>query len=424
MTIPVVGEHRITPSSVPVVRFKLTSVLGRALEAARAVVDDLDDDQVPASLRKVRAHAGELTPPLAAQLLKEIDRLDWLRERALESWDDADPGSDGPHRASALFLVRPEGWAANLVRLAWEAGSAAGSGASQRGDRAAQALEGELMASREKVKGLQKEIDGLRSEVAAERRAARAPERARRAAEARVEDAARRADEERAARLAERDAAIATLEAEVLRLRDELRASRKELAAASARIEEQGAGSAWVGREPLDLARHLDDLMLQARRGASATADTALAIGAPALPTGVRPDAPEAIDALVRIPGPLGVIVDGYNAGLAMGEGSPAEVRSRLEDLLRRLRTLGGPGMTVTVVWDSALEEPTPRRPDSLDIRFAPPGTPADDVVVAIAAAASRAVVITNDREVRDRAEAGGALALWSDALVAWARRR
>jgi hypothetical protein len=276
-----------------------------------------------------------------------------------------------------------------------------------------------------KVKGLQKEFDGLRAEIAAERRSARTPDRAVRAAEARAEAAMRRADEERAALLAERHAAVTALESEVARLRDELRAARKDLAAANARIEEQRVGLAWAGREPLDLARRLDDLMVQAsRKGTAATFDTAAPVGAPALPKGVRPDAPEAIDAIVRLPGPLGVIVDGYNAGLAMGEGSPAEVRSRLEDLLRRLGTLGGPAMTVTVVWDSTLEAATPRRPDSLDIRFAPPGTPADDVVVAIAAAAPRSVVITNDREVRDRAEAEGALALWSDALVSWERRR
>jgi rRNA-processing protein FCF1 len=56
-------------------------------------------------------------------------------------------------------------------------------------------------------------------------------------------------------------------------------------------------------------------------------------------------------------------------------------------------------------------------------VTFAPPGTSADDVIVRLAAVPGT-VVISNDREVRERATQAGALALWSEALVAWARRR
>lgn len=406
------------------VRFRLTSMLGKALEAARSVLDDLDSDQVPASLRPVVAHAGELTPPLAEKLLREIDRFEWLREKALESWDDADPEADGPFRASALFLARPDGWARDLIEIAWGAGATAGTGASEREDRSRRALEADLAAAREKVKSLQKEVDGLRSDLAAERKAARAPDRERRAAEARAREAERQADEERAAALNKSEVRIEGLEDEIVRLREDLRVTRRERATAQALVEELRAGGRWTGREPLDLARHLDDLMAQARRGGESAGGDIGEIERLALPIGVRPDAAEAIDGVVRLPGPIGVVVDGYNAGLAMGEGTPVEVRARLEDVLRRLDILGGPGMTVTVVWDSRVHEPTPRRPDALDVRFAPPGTPADDVVVSLAATIGRCVVITNDREVRERAEATGALTLWSDALVAWARRR
>jgi hypothetical protein len=80
--------------------------------------------------------------------------------------------------------------------------------------------------------------------------------------------------------------------------------------------------------------------------------------------------------------------------------------------------------MTVTVVWDSNADQPGSRKPRGIDVRFAPAGVEADDVVVKIAAGLRRCVVITNDRAVRERAERTGALALWSDALVDWARRR
>ncbi|HSM01117.1 MAG TPA: hypothetical protein VK960_01580 [Acidimicrobiia bacterium] len=416
--------RRSCAASVAGVRFRLTSVLGKALATARAVLDDLDSDQVPASLRPIVAHAGELTPPLAEKLLREIDRFDWLRERALESWGDGDPNADGPHRASALFLARPDGWVRDLIETIWEAGAAAGSDASERESRAVRALETDIAAAREKVKNLQKEVDGLKSELAAERKTARAPDRERRVTEARALEAQRQAEQERAAAVAEVEARVAGLEGEMARLREELRVARRDRATAEARAEELRAGGRWSGREPLELARHLDDLMAQARHEGATHDGEAVQVEQLALPIGVSPDTAEAIDAVVRLQGPIGIVVDGYNAGLAMGEGALGDVRARLEDVLRRLGTLGGPAVTVTVVWDSRVEESTPRRPDGLDVRFAPPGTPADDVVVALAATAARCVVITNDREVRERSEAAGALTLWSDALVAWARRR
>lgn len=404
--------------------FRLASVLGKALDLARSVLQDLEPDQVPAALRRVAAHPGDLTPPLADRLAREIDRLDWLRERALEAWPEADPNAAGPELPSALFLARPEGWATDLMKAVGESAAAAGAGTAGRGDRQARQRERDLMAAKEKVKALQKTVSSLRSELGEERRARLAPERARRAAEAKAATAESRAADERAAETARLVVRIEALRSDLEAAREEARGLRRERAEAAARLEEMRSGGAWADRSPIELARHLDDLMAQARRTAAAGFPEPDSRDAPVLPPGVRPDTAEAMDIVLRLPGRLGIVVDGYNAGLAFGEGSPSEVRSRLEDLLRRIRTLGGPSMTLTVVWDSASEEPVPRRPDGLDVRFAPPGVPADDVVVAIAADSTRCVVITNDRDVRERAERTGALALWSDALVAWARRR
>ena len=405
-------------------RFRLASVLGKALDLARSVLHDLEADQIPAKLRKVAAHAGDLTPPLAERLAREIDRLDWLRERAVAAWPEADPSAEGPERPSALFLVRPEGWAADLIKAVGESAAAAGTEAAGRGDRLARGRAHDLMVAKDKVKALQKTLDSLRSELGEERRARLAPERARRAAESKEAAAEGRAADQRAAETARLVGRIEALQAELEAAREEARGLRRARAEAAARLEEMRSGGAWADRSPVELARHLDDLMAQARRAAAAGLPEPDGHDAPVLPPGVRPDTAEAIDSVLRLPGRVGVVVDGYNAGLAFGEGSPPEVRSRLEDLLRRIRTLGGPSMTLTVVWDSASEEPVPRRPNGLDVRFAPPGVPADDVVVAIATDSRRCVVITNDRDVRERAERTGALALWSDALVAWERRR
>ena len=92
----------------------------RALEAAAKALRDLDADQVPADLLRVRGRPLPLPPPLAVSLLKALDRYDWLREKALEAWPEADSATAGPERASALVLQRPSGWVARLAAAASE----------------------------------------------------------------------------------------------------------------------------------------------------------------------------------------------------------------------------------------------------------------------------------------------------------------
>jgi hypothetical protein len=144
---------------------------------------------------------------------------------------------------------------------------------------------------------------------------------------------------------------------------------------------------------------------------------------APALPGGVRPDSAEAVDRVLEHRGPKHIVVDGYNVGLALAAGKAAEVRARLDPVLGRLRTMARPPRSVTVVYDSSREGSRVSGVSGVVVTFAPPGTSADDVIVRLAAVPGT-VVISNDREVRERAAGVGALALWAEALVAWARRR
>lgn len=410
--------------SVRTVRFKLTSALGKAFELARAALKDLDADQVPARLRAVAGHPGDLTPDLARRLARELDQLEWLRLRALEAWPEADPEKPGPDRASALFLARPDGWAAALVLAVGEAASAArGEGRVQEGsDRDSVAADRDSWKA--KARDALKKLSSAEAELARVEKSLRAPERALKAADAKAAAGRQKAAAAEAAALEALQGQVEAGQADVKKAREEIRRLRRALGDAEARAEEARTGPGWLGRDPVDLARHLDDLMTRARRATAPTVDESAAAETVVLPAGVAPDSPEAIAAVLQVGGPIAVIVDGYNAGLAFGKGTPAEVRERIETLLRRLRRLGSPAMTVTVIWDSAAEDSLSRRPGGLDVRFAPPGVPADDIVVEVAARSRQSVVITNDREVRERAERTGALALWSDALVAWARRR
>jgi hypothetical protein len=256
-------------------------------------------------------------------------------------------------------------------------------------------------------------------------KALRAPDRATKAAGAKETAARKRAETDHAAEVEGLQRLVTDLETKVKKAGEEVRRLRRSSGDAEARAVEAQTGPGWLGTDPIDLARHLDDLMARSRRVGATDPGPVLAEERLQLPAGVGPDSPEAIDAVARMGGRVAVIVDGYNAGLALGPGTAAEVRSRLEPHLRRLRSLGGSAMTVTVVWDSKAEQQGSRKPGGgIEVVFAPAGVEADDVVVNIAARRSRCVVITNDRAVRERAERTGALALWSDALVAWARKR
>ena len=395
-------------------------MIGKALETARTVLRDLDADQVPASLRKVVAHAGELTPPLADRLARELDRLDWLRDKSLGVWAEAEAEVDGPDRGSALFLLRPEGWSVELLKVAGNAASVEPAGRRPRID---DAVVKELAVARDKAKALGREVDALRRRVAELQRAERAPERDRAADEARQAGEVRALEERLGAELAGTRRRLEEVASALKGAREDLRQARRDRADAEARLAAIRYTGSWADRDPVDLAVHLDAVAAQARRTPEAT-EGVRTLDAPSLPAGVRPDSAAAVEAVLRLHGPVGLLVDGYNAGLAMGSRAPAEVRTRLETILKRIRTLGGPSVAVTVVWDSAVHQEERRLPEGLDVRFTPAGVSADDVLVELASVTPRAIVVTNDREVRERAEAVGALTLWSTALVQWAKKR
>jgi hypothetical protein len=403
----------------------MAGLVGRALEAARRALRDLDHDQVPAALRRVAAHSGDLTPPLADRLLRELDVLDWLRTKALEAWPEADPDAPGPDRASALFLARPDGWVGALVAEAGEAMRALAAADAARSDRDRESLERSLAASRDRERELRRQLAEALTEARELRRRASEPRRAERAGEARVRDELARERARWAATLADMEERVSALDEEVSVLREELHRTRVARAEMANQLESMRGGSRWSDRDPVDLAAFIDDVAAQARPSRSVPDSARAGPAAFELPPGVRPDEARAVDALLVHPGPLLVVVDGYNVALSMWTGPPADSRSRLETLLRRLLLIAPPTMRVSVVWDSSIDGAAATRSGRLEVRFADGNATADDVVVGLAGdSAVPAVVVSNDREVRERAARAGADALWADALVAWAAMR
>lgn len=417
-TIPCVGVSR--PLKV-----RLARLLGPALDAGRRALEELDPDQVPAGLRRVAAHSGELTPPLADRLLRQLDELDWLRERALALWPEADPEGEGPERASALFLARPRGWAVDLLSVVAERTVELAAADLSREDRRSRSLQRDLEAAREREKTWRRRMEQADKQIQALRRSAADPARSSRAEAARLAREAARAEERWAERREDLEGRLAAAEAGAEALRGELHRAKSERADLQARLADAAGAPSWQGRDPESLARLLDEVALQARLPMPDPMWPGAEERPFELPQGVRPDEAKAVDALLHHRGPVAVVVDGYNAALSLGGGTPAEVRSRLEAVLARLAVVAAPSKRVTVVWDSSVGAAERRRVQGVEVRFADQGSSADDLVVELAAAAEvPVVVVTNDRLLRERAEAVGAAALWADALVAWSRRR
>lgn len=402
----------------------------RALEAAAKALRDLKADQVPADLRRVAGRPFPLPPPLAASLLRGIDRYDWLREKAGEVWPEADPEAAGPDQASALLLLRPPGWTAQVAALAAGLG---GEEARSSGDDLEQQLESargkaeewKRRTRAEKEKG-RREAREAREALAGERAARQALQAVPARVEAAREEAVERLTAEVEERTAERDAA----RRESRRLRQALADQRRGRAAAEAQLAEVGPSASWGG-DPLDLAAHLDRAALMARpplpvdeQPEPGSDEEGLTLR---LPLPVRPDQKGAIDWLVRRSEATTLIVDGYNLAFKLtGSSDPAAGRERVLMLLDRLRRVSRGALRVVVVFDSRLSPAVDEvRPGPVEVRFfAGEGGADREIADLVGELGGARVVVSTDREVREAAEAAGALALWSEALADWWKRR
>jgi predicted RNA-binding protein with PIN domain len=399
----------------------------RAIEAARKAIHDLDSDQVPAGLRRVAGQSGGLTPPLTLALLKAIDSYEWLREKALEAWPEADVKAEGPDQASALLLLRPDGWSARLAALA-----AAGGAEKERN------LESDLARRLETAQsGFEKQGQRLRTEQQrheAEVRELRERLELERAARRLLQAAPLRAEATRSAEIDRLAAAAASLEEERDQARVDARRSREALvgerrrrASVEADLAGQVGSESWSG-DPLELAMRLDRVAAMARPAASEEVGGSPSGFAPLrLPEGVLPDDVAAFKWLARRREATTLVVDGYNAAFQLVEpGNAAEGRHRLRLLLERLVRVAVGSLRTIVIYDSAVDlDPAPPAANTVEIRFTSAGVSADDEIEAlIPALDGPVVVVSSDREVRERAEASGALALWSEGLAQWWQRR
>lgn len=407
---------------------KPTDLLHDAIEAARVALRDMDADQVPAKVRRVRASSERvLPPPLAASLVRVLGSDEFLREKALEAWPGERPPDGGPSLASYAFLERSDGWEAVVVTEAMALGERRGVASDRSLELERDSLAAEVGALKEKLRRERDEADRRRRELEQSLEAERAPNRTDRQAEQRLTEQLERERSEGAGREAALQDRISSLEAEQRRLQETARAeraARSELETASA------AAPAPLPTDPFGLARSLDEMIAHA--ASLSTPSTAARAGEEtgqtpiALDPSVAPDRAEAVDRVIGI-GSVTVIVDGYNLGFLLAGLDAMLARALAIEASRRLAT-AAPAAEVSVVFDSTVDAVDGVRQGSRTGNFSvsyTSGETADDAIVArVCGGGTRAVVITNDRELRHRVEECGAAALWADALAEWSRRR
>lgn len=389
------------------------ALLAPALEAARRALRKLDETDIPAALRDIAARSGRLPPPLARRLAQELDASEWLRAEAVAAWPDIDFSTvDGKHRASAMFLQRPQGWEDETSSLVEESAGAQAWRVSQR-------LAEDLGKAGRRIEGLESLL-------------AKSEERARLAEESAGERLSELSD--RLGRNRSRDlleikqlqSVVADLDerlAAATRARDEI---AKELEATRGRrrptepLPTRGPG-AWGARRPLEVARHLDDLVSagavtpvtqEERRGSGG-------IDSLNLPQGISPDRAEAIYWLLDQTVAVVVAIDGWNAAHLLASPPSAEDRQQIVEAGRRISSASRGRRRVIVVFDSR-ESPEQFTHPEVEVRYV---ASADEGILELAANSSGPlVVVSSDRRVREGAQAVGAVGLWSQALVDWFR--
>ncbi len=207
---------------------------------------------------------------------------------------------------------------------------------------------------------------------------------------------------------------------------EQIRSAKHEVAGLRRSVE--AGASESVPRDPLEIARWLDraaGTLTPFREAATDGSDVERDEGdsGPAIPAGVAPDSAASIEALSGLDG-VTVLIDGHNLLGVLDASTMATGRARRElvtGLGKLNRYLGD--ATVEVVFDSDLTDgrPVTVTESGVVVRFTDVEIIADDVLVELAAEhGATAIVISDDREVRDRSARHGATVLWAKALAAW----
>lgn len=452
MTAPGEAPPLVGAAGLPVPE----SLLVPLLDAAAQTVAGLDASTLPSVLRPLGGfdrrglqsstarqqlrRALEVDAPFREQVVEHFVEQAEVRA-ALETWDpedaltcveDAAERDDLAWLASALCAARPTGWAFGLGMVC---AICARERAEKEHDDDVKARETQLASLDEARQRANEARDAAQvvatrfeDELKEERRSRR--ERERRSDEE-VEAALRRRDDAEAAAESAREATVAAetrLAREAARARAaeaELRGLRRQLAERPEPAPRTTPPAEPVAATPVDARNDLTtDPEPAASSSAAARRTTSRRVTAPC-PPGLRADAPDALDAMLRTRGVV-LVVDGYNVSMAgWGDAAPADQRARLVAALERLHLRLR--CDVVVVFDGADVSGVPAlRRSGVRVRFSTDGEKTDPVVVReVMEQPLRVPVIvaSSDRWVREHVEHEGATVVPAAALLAVLRR-
>lgn len=396
---------------------KRNRLLANVVRVAREELADREADTIPHKLRPVARSTGKGLPAhLQKSLLDFIAVDDEFRTSLAERFGER--SIDDP--IAAAFLTDPE--EANVLietqlksddvdRLTLELEAATASSTD---------LEKQLMVAK-------KRIDVMRTRNEADlAEHATASRRARQGIERQLADSLRESGGLREERQL-LEGRVVELSAAVSELRERLarREERSERRHHTATPDETPMAAGSLPSDPVDLAATLDDLERRLRfyRDSVAVPPEVGVTRQPiALPGGISPESPEALDSLLAQT-PDTILIDGYNVAGAVSE---TLIGSRLgrDDVVARAEALkrGSPASEVIVVFDASDSGGRGgfRSQGDVLVEFEPNTTADDAIVDFVHAGIEQCVVITNDRELQNRSARRGCVVVFSTALISW----
>ncbi|HVR34142.1 MAG TPA: hypothetical protein VMS74_15705 [Acidimicrobiia bacterium] len=386
------------------------SLLDPAFTAAHRALVRLEDDEVPAALRPVRAISKAKTWPKPHRRLL-VTHLDdeWLRTLALV---ELGAGSGPADRASRIFLDRAEGWEAELDEIA----SARTERREQRDAAALRTENQRLVALNDelsrRLRDTESELQDLNQRIDSDGRLEQLKKR--------LDEASRSvAGLER--EVGERDAAVERIRNELAEADERINVLRARAAKASDGLPRTDSASRTFGRgRPVETARFLDELV-EALRPRPGESDTSPNLSPLVLPPGVRPDTAAAVEWIRSIQRKVLLVVDGHNVAHDLEADPGRTARDRVVSEVARLRRLSDGPLSAVVFFDTS-ESAEKYSNFGVSVRYVPN---ADDAIEGLVAASdTQTIVVSTDRDVRARSARHGAVTLWGTALSAWIRGR
>jgi len=395
-------------------------ILSNVLDVARVELRDMDEDDLPSRLRKVsKSSARALPAPFARSILKEILSNDGFREAVLDRWRDE--GIDDP--VGLAYLKDPVGSRDLVARMDLESEVARRESEAKSQALRIASLEEQLREAKRRLKTDRDRHLEIIGGLGARDEEKRKPLlRSRESAETERDEAQKALEMSKQTNRSLR----AELADSAERLRRGIeREKRKEPSSVEPRADKRPHPPS----DPLAFAVWLDAVERIQRPHRDAERAEALSPNFEAfeIPDGISPDDRQAVASLIA-QRPRMIVIDGYNVAGLLSNETLASASSRASVISKAERLSFVSTARVIVVFDaegSGSDDARAqfRSPGGVEVRFSMTESADDYIVDLILSDSERSVLVTNDRELRERCVVDGCVPVWSSAFVDWSIR-